>query len=81
YLGPERTRASFETFAAANRITLERGTPADFQLLRHAEHLIASAIGVASARLVLSLLLRKRTVSGKAALKLLDDAHAALHYN
>lgn len=81
YLGPERTRASFEAFAAANRIALERGTPADFPLLRHAEYLIASAIGVASARLVLSLLLRKRTVSGKAALKLLDDAHAALHYN
>ncbi|MDQ8730408.1 hybrid sensor histidine kinase/response regulator [Bradyrhizobium sp. LHD-71] len=81
YLGPDRTRASFEAFANANRIALERGTPADFQLLRHAEHLIASAIGVASARLVLSLLLRKRTVSGKAALKLLDDAHAALHYN
>ena len=81
YLGPDRTRASFEAFASANRIALERGTPADFQLLRHAEHLIASAIGVASARLVLSLLLRKRTVSGKAALKLLDDAHAALHYN
>jgi Na+/proline symporter/signal transduction histidine kinase len=81
YLGPDRTRASFEAFATANRIALERGTPADFQLLRHAEYLIASAIGVASARLVLSLLLRKRTVSGKAALKLLDDAHAALHYN
>ncbi len=81
YLGPDRTRASFEAFAAANRISLERGIPADFQLLRHAEYLIASAIGVASARLVLSLLLRKRTVSGKAALKLLDDAHAALHYN
>jgi Na+/proline symporter/signal transduction histidine kinase len=81
YLGPDRTRASFEAFAAANRISLERGTPADFQLLRHAEYLIASAIGVSSARLVLSLLLRKRTVSGKAALKLLDDAHAALHYN
>ena len=81
YLGPDRTRTSFEAFAASNRIGLERGTPADFQLLRHAEHLIASAIGVASARLVLSLLLSKRTVSGKAALKLLDDAHAALHYN
>lgn len=81
YLGPERTRNSFEAFASANRLVLERGTPADFQLLRHAEHLIASAIGVASARLVMSLLLRKRTVTGKAALKLLDDAHAALHYN
>src|SRR5262249_56924430 len=40
-----------------------------------------SAIGAASSRLVLSLLLRKRTVSTKAALKLLDDANAAIHYN
>ena len=30
---------------------------------------------------MLSLLLRKRTVSTKAALKLLDDANAAIHYN
>jgi signal transduction histidine kinase/CheY-like chemotaxis protein len=30
---------------------------------------------------VMSLLLRKRTVSAKAALKLLDDSHAALHFN
>jgi Na+/proline symporter/signal transduction histidine kinase len=81
YLGPERTRHSFETFAATNRISLDRSAPADFLLLRHAEHLIASAIGAASSRLVLSLLLRKRTVSAKAALKLLDDAHAALHFN
>src|SRR5262249_59747342 len=55
--------------------------PADFELLRHAEHLIASSIGAASSRLVMSLLLRKRTVSAKAALKLLDDSHAALHFN
>ncbi|MBI3704929.1 MAG: PAS-domain containing protein, partial [Rhizobiales bacterium] len=39
------------------------------------------AIGGASSRLVLSLLLRKRTVSTKAALKLLDDANAAIQYN
>ena len=39
--------------------------------------LLASAIGGASSRLVLSLMLRKRTVSTKAALKLLDDANAA----
>lgn len=81
YLGPERARESFEAFAAQNRINIERSAPADFQLLRHAEHLIASSIGSASSRLVLSLLLRKRAVSAKAALKLLDDAHAALHFN
>jgi signal transduction histidine kinase len=49
--------------------------------LQHAEHLIASSIGAASSRLVMSLLLRKRTVSAKAALKLLDDSHAAFHFN
>ncbi|ARQ02769.1 hybrid sensor histidine kinase/response regulator [Pseudorhodoplanes sinuspersici] len=81
YIGEERTRSSFESFAAAKRIDTTPGSPADFQLLQHAEHLLASAIGAASSRLVLSLLLRKRTVSTRAALKLLDDANAAIHYN
>jgi Na+/proline symporter/CheY-like chemotaxis protein len=81
YLGEERTRASLDSFAATRRISLAPEAPADFQLLRHAEHLIASAIGAASSRLVLSLLLRRSTVSTQAALKLLDDASAALHYN
>jgi Na+/proline symporter/signal transduction histidine kinase len=81
YLGPERARHSFEAFAAAHHVHLEASAPADFELLQHAEHLIASSIGAASSRLVMSLLLRKRTVSAKAALKLLDDSHAALHFN
>jgi hypothetical protein len=74
YLGEERTRGSFASFAAARRLSLEPGVEADFQLLQYAEYLLASAIGAASSRLVLSLLLRKRTVSTKAALKLLDEA-------
>jgi Na+/proline symporter/signal transduction histidine kinase len=81
YLGPERTCQSFEAFAATRNVRLDPSAPADFELLQHAEHLIASSIGAASSRLVMSLLLRKRTVSAKAALKLLDDAHAALHFN
>src|SRR3984957_12232725 len=81
YLGPERASLSFEAFAVTRRIALEPAAPADFELLQHAEHLIASSIGAASSRLVMSLLLRKRTVSAKAALKLLDDSHAALHFN
>ncbi|HUH01168.1 MAG TPA: NahK/ErcS family hybrid sensor histidine kinase/response regulator, partial [Kofleriaceae bacterium] len=81
YLGEERTHSSFESFAAARRISLDPQAEADFQLLRYAEHQLASAIGAASSRLVLSLLLRKRTVSTNAALKLLDDANAAIHYN
>ncbi len=81
YLGEERTGSALQSFASARRISLSPESEADFELLRYAEHLLASAIGAASSRLVLSLLLRKRTVSTKAALKLLDDANAAIHYN
>jgi Na+/proline symporter/signal transduction histidine kinase/CheY-like chemotaxis protein len=81
YLGEERTHSSFASFAASRRISLDPKQEADFHLLRYAEHILASAIGAASSRLVLSLLLRKRTVSTKAALKLLDDANAAIQYN
>ena len=81
YLGEERTRSAIESFAVAQRINLEPKDEADFRLVRYAEHILASAIGGASSRLVLSLLLRKRTVSTKAALKLLDDANAAIQYN
>src|SRR5215475_10920601 len=81
YLGEERTRTSFDSYALTRGISIDPKAEADFQLLRYAEYLLASAIGAASSRLVLSLLLRKRTVSTKAALKLLDDANAAIHYN
>ena len=80
YLGEERARSAFATFAATRRLSLDPKREADFELLRYAEHLLASAIGAASSRLVLSLLLRKR-MSSRAALKLLDDASAAIHHN
>jgi Na+/proline symporter/signal transduction histidine kinase/CheY-like chemotaxis protein len=81
YLGAERARRAFEAFAAEHSGKLDAQASAGFELLQHAERLIASSIGAASSRLVMSLLLRKRTVSAKAALKLLDDSHAAMHFN
>ena len=54
---------------------------ADIQLLRFTEHLLASAIGAASSRLVLSLLLRRGDAGSQSALRLLDDASEALQYN
>jgi signal transduction histidine kinase len=81
YLGEQRARELFAGFAASERISLEPQEEADVRLVSYAEHILASAIGAASSRVVLSLLLRKRTVSTRAALKLLDDANAALQYN
>ncbi len=81
YLGEERTRRSFDDFARSRGVSLKGMRDADAHTLRYAEHLLASAIGAASSRLVLSLLLRKRNVSKKSALRLLDDASAAIQYN
>ncbi|MFG1420202.1 hybrid sensor histidine kinase/response regulator [Roseixanthobacter liquoris] len=81
YLGEDRARSAFVTFAREQGLSLEPKREADAQLVRQTEHLLASAIGAASSRLVLSLLLRKRAVSTKAALRLLDDASAAIQYN
>ncbi|MCB8822758.1 PAS domain-containing hybrid sensor histidine kinase/response regulator [Microvirga rosea] len=81
YLGEERTSRSFEGFAHSRGQRLDLRAEADIHLLRYAEHLLASAIGTASSRLALSLVLRRRTVSTKAALKLLDDASAAIQHS
>jgi signal transduction histidine kinase len=81
YIGPDRADLAFDNFALDRNLALDPAAPADFEVLQYAEHLIASSIGAASSRLVMSLLLRKRTVSAEAALKLLDDSHAALHFN
>ena len=81
YLGTERTHEAFTDFARKRGQALEPGAEADIHLLRFAEHELASAIGAASSRLVITLLLRRRNVTKKAALKLLDDASAAIQYN
>ena len=81
YLGAQRTREAFETFFVGRGVSYDPRAEADIHLLRIAEHLLASAIGAASSRLVLSLLLRRRNVSSADALRLVDDASAALLYN
>jgi signal transduction histidine kinase len=81
YLGAEHTRRSFQDFMTSRGSKLEPADEADVHLFRFAEHLLASAIGASSSRLVLSLLLRRRNLSREAALKLIDDASATLQYN
>ncbi len=81
YLGSARARESFDSLFASRGQTRERSVEADVHLLRFAEGLLASAIGAASSRLVLSLVLRRRNVSHKAALRLVDEASAAIQYN
>lgn len=85
YVGAERAERSFAEYAATRRpgpaAKLRLDTEADIQFLRFTERLLTSAIGAASARLVLALVLRRSNVGSQAALRLLDDASEALQYN
>jgi Na+/proline symporter/signal transduction histidine kinase len=81
YLGEERTTREFNEFLKRQDVEAGAGGEADAHTIRFAEHLLASVIGAASSRLVLSLMLKRRNVSTEAALKLLDDASAAIQYS
>ena len=78
YLGKERTNKAFDDFVEERRIDPNPLANADIHLLKFAETLLASAIGAASSRLVLTLLLRRRAVSKRAALQFLDEASTAI---
>ena len=81
YLGVEHTRQAFQDFMTSRDMTFTQTLEADVHLLRFAEHLLASAIGAASSRLVLATLLRRRNLSRGAALRLIDDAASTLQQN
>jgi Na+/proline symporter/signal transduction histidine kinase len=81
YIGSDRARAAFEGFRAQQGQIGVRGGEADVRLIRFAEHLLASAVGVASARLVIALMLERHSTHARGAMKLLDDASAAIQHN
>jgi Na+/proline symporter/CheY-like chemotaxis protein len=81
YLGEERAERAFARHASDRGVALAAHLPADPALLRFSEQLLASAIGAASSRLVLSLLVKRRDPATKSAHRLLDDATAAIQHN
>lgn len=81
YVGVDRAARSFNEFMGSRNMSSARDAEADIQAVRFSEHLLSSAVGSASARLVLSLLLKRGSMSSQSAMKLLDDASEALQYN
>ncbi len=75
YLGEVRTTQVFRALTAEHASRDDRASPA---LLNEAERLLASAVGAASSRALLSFLLMKGDVPRDAALQLLDEASAGL---
>jgi Na+/proline symporter/CheY-like chemotaxis protein len=78
YLGAARAHRAFATFMRERGLVYDPALEAGAQLVRHAEFLLSPAIGASTSRQVLSLLLRPRAVSGQSALKLIDEASAAI---
>lgn len=81
YLGIERTSRAFAEAAAQRKAAHDPKAEADIRMLRFAEHLLASAVGTASSRLVMALLLERHSKNPRGAMKLLDDASTAIQYN
>ncbi len=80
-LGADRARRSFAQFLTARGVDLSPAAEADIHLLRFAEHLMASTIGSASSRLVLSLLFAQRGMSRDATLDFVDEISAEIQHN
>ncbi len=80
-IGTERARRAFGQFLAARGITVAADTEADIQLLRFTEHLMASTIGAASSRLVLSLLFARRGVNRDATLDFVNEISVEIQHN
>ena len=81
YLGKERAKRSFDEFLATRAGPSTPRATADQDALRFAERLLASAIGTASARVVMALLLQRGEERSRGAMRLLDDASDAIVYN
>jgi Na+/proline symporter/signal transduction histidine kinase/ActR/RegA family two-component response regulator len=81
YLGADRARQAFAAFAAQHVRPDDPQAEADPRVLAFGEHLLSSAVGTASARLVMALLLERQSKGARGAKRLLDDASAAIQYN
>ena len=78
YLGAEQTQAAFLAYPG-NYETDDQ--LASIEIIRFAEFQLASAIGAASSRRIISILLSRGNVTRTDALQLLDEASAALQQN
>lgn len=82
FLGAERARAAFDDYARRQgRAAQAPGERASPELARHAEHLLAGALGASSARLVLASALRGRDLQLDDVIRLLDETSHEIQFN
>jgi signal transduction histidine kinase len=81
FLGPERTRRSFEGFANYRGVSSPEGLPADARTVDFAETLLSGAIGGASARAMVASVTDEEPLGLDEVLNILDEASQIRAYS
>ncbi|MEQ5777925.1 PAS-domain containing protein [Thalassospira sp. NFXS8] len=81
FLGAQWAERAFRTYLARRSDNAARDDLADIDAANFTEHLLSGAVGAASSRVVMALLLPDKAVSRRDAMELLDEASAAIKFN
>ncbi len=81
FLGPERAREAFESYARSRGARSIDSLAADASLVHHAESLLAGAIGSASARVMVSSVVEEEPLGLDEVMNIIDEASQVLAYS
>ncbi|PKR55608.1 hybrid sensor histidine kinase/response regulator [Thalassospira marina] len=81
FLGAQWAERAFRNYLAKRGGDVGRGDLADIDASNFTEHLLSGAVGAASSRVVMALLLPDKAVSRRDAMELLDEASEAIKFN
>ncbi|WP_430475722.1 NahK/ErcS family hybrid sensor histidine kinase/response regulator [Thalassospira lucentensis] len=81
FLGKHWAQRAFRNYLQARENPTKRSDLADVDAANFTEHLLSGAVGAASSRVVMALLLPDKAVSRRDAMELLDEASEAIKFN
>jgi len=81
FLGPERAQAALAQYADSRGVAKVALLQADADLVHYAEHLLAGAIGSASARVMIASVVEEEPLGIDEVLNILDEAHQVRAYS
>jgi signal transduction histidine kinase len=81
FLGPERAREAFESYARSRGARTIDALAADASLVHHAESLLAGAIGSASARVMVASVVAEEPLGLDEVMNIIDEASQVLAYS
>src|SRR5882672_10240364 len=81
FLGPERAHEAFAAYAGSRRVSSVEALSADANLVRHAESLLAGAIGSASARVMVASVVEEEPLGIGEVMNIIDEASQVLAYS